>query len=88
MFNIAAALDVIRKGEVVANPATWKNVQVGINSVSALLLGLVNFVPAKYAIITQFVTADSVNQAAALALTAYNVYVTMASSSKVGLPSK
>lgn len=86
-MNWAAALDVLRKGQEVANPATWKNVQAGVNSVSALLLLLVNFAPEQYKpLIQSVVNQDMLNSLAGIVLGFYNAYVTWATSKKVGPP--
>lgn len=38
--KIKAALRVLRTGEEVANPAAWKNAQIGVNVLTAFLVAL------------------------------------------------
>lgn len=38
--KIKAALRVLRAGEEVANPAAWKNAQIGVNVLTGLLVAL------------------------------------------------
>lgn len=81
MNTLLLLFRALRAGESLANPATWKNRQLRLNAILAILYLLMQFSPVELA-------ADDVNAiASSLALIggAVNSYLTVATSDKVGL---
>ena len=79
MFKL---LKVLRHGERLTHVETWKNGQLAINALTGLLVILVNMVPTFEASETQ------VTSIAGGIVAAVNVYLTMATSKKVGPKTK
>ena len=76
-----------RKGQEVANPATWKNAQIAVNSVSALLAAVLAV--AKGFGLDLAITEAQIDALAAgivAAVGVFNAVATVVSSRKVGLP--
>lgn len=88
MFEkIKAAFLVLQKGRELKNPEIWKNVQALTLTLTAMLAGVVPFLPFN-------VPQEIIDQlGAGLAslfvggFAAFQLYITVASSKKVGLPS-
>ena len=81
MNNLLLLCRVLRAGESLADSATWKNRQLSINAILAVLYLLVKFLPVDLA-------ADDIEAIAtviALIGGALNSYLTVATSDKVGL---
>lgn len=77
-------LDSLKQGIEVANPAAWKNGQVTVNLLSAVIMAALNLGAYKWPILSH-IPADTVNAVAAAILGLYNAFVTVASSEKVGI---
>jgi uncharacterized membrane protein len=82
--KLRTAIDVLRKGRMVANPVKWKNRQIEVTAISALLLAVVHMIGA-------FGYELPVNEADITAISAgviavVNVLLTLATTEKVGLP--
>ena len=71
----------LRAGESLANPATWKNRQLRLNAVLAILYLLAKFLPVELSDDELDAIADSIALIGGLV----NSYLTVATSDKVGL---
>ena len=77
---IAPALQVLRQGQELRNPAAWKNAQIIANVLSAVV-GLLGAAGYPFGISD----ADVMGIAGGI-VAAINIYTTIATSKKVGLP--
>jgi hypothetical protein len=84
--KIKAALRVLRAGEEVANPAAWKNAQIGVNVLTALLVALAA-AAAEFGVDLQLTEAqlESAAYGVFALLGVYNAIVTAATTKKTGL---
>ncbi len=78
---IKPAFIVLKQGQALANPATWKNAQVLANLLSALIV-LLNVFGIHFGL-----DSDSINLVAGGIAALANAYLTTATSEKVGVPS-
>lgn len=78
---IKPALVVLKQGRSLANPAAWKNTQIIVSLLSALIV-LLNAFGIHFGL-----DSDSVNLVAGGIAALANAYLTTATSEKVGVPS-
>ena len=84
---ITDLMQAFRKGQEVANPETWKNAQIAVNTVSALLAAVLAI--AKGFGFDLAITEAQIDALAAgivAAVGVFNAVATVVSSRKVGLP--
>jgi hypothetical protein len=85
--RLHGALVVLQKGHVVANPATWKNRQIAVTAVSALIAALVALAEAfGYGIPIDRESLDGLAAGLVTVVLLFNAWGTAATSEKVGLP--
>ena len=80
MNNLLLACRALRAGESLADSATWKNHQLRLNAILAILYLLVKFLPMELAQDDMDAIASSI----ALLGGTVNSYLTVATSDKVG----
>lgn len=83
MNKVTAIFGVLRFGEQLSNPATWKNASAATMVVTAVLWALVNVF--KVFQLPFDVTPEQVDQAAVVIVTVVGLYFNYATSAKVGL---
>lgn len=71
----------LRAGESLTDPATWKNRQLALNAILAILYLLVKFLPVEL----EADDIDAIASSIALIGGTVNSYLTVATSEKVGL---
>lgn len=87
-MGITDIFSVLRYGEQVANPAAWKTGQITVNVLSGFALAVLNF-GSSWLPVLKTIDVNTVNMAAGLVLSLANLYLTPATSAKVGvLPAK
>ena len=76
-----------RKGQEVANPETWKNAQVAINTISALLAAVLAIAKGLgYNLPITEVQLDALAAGIVALVGVFNTVATVVSTKKVGLP--
>lgn len=82
--------DILRQGKAVANPALWKSHQITSNMIGTFLGSMLLFV--KYFLGWEINVSEeeltTIGSAALVLFGVYNSVITVASSEKVGLPTK
>jgi hypothetical protein len=90
LSKLKAALKVLQRGQEVADPATWKNRQLGVTAVTALLVAIAAASSA-FGVdlgVTDAQIESAVIGGASVVGLVFNVWATLATSKKVGLPAK
>ena len=91
MVDKAKALfNVLKKGESVADPSAWKNRQTAANAITALLIaaaGAAHVFGVDLGVTEAQIESAVIGGAAVFGLIA-NIWLTLATSEKVGLPAK
>ena len=88
--KLKAAMNVLRKGEEVADPATWKNRSVAVSAVVGLLIA-VKLLAMAFGVdlgVTDAQIESAVIGGASVVGLVLSVWTTLATSKKVGLPAK
>lgn len=82
--------DALNYGEKLANPATWKKAQNAVNAVTGLLTVAAPFVPQLAHVPPETLTPlfSYLGGGAYAAVTLFNMFVTTASTDKIGLQPK
>lgn len=87
IHKITASLTVLRRGQVVADPATWKNRQIAVTAVSALIAAGVALAEVfGYGIPIDRESLDGLAAGLVTLVLLFNGWATAATSDKVGLP--
>jgi len=90
LTKLKKALEVLRHGERVADPATWKNRQIAVNAITALLIsvaGAANAFGLDLGVTDAQIESAVIGGAAVFGLI-FNVWATLATSRKVGIGGK
>jgi len=87
LFALPDFLRVIKAGEEVINPETWKNRQSLVNALVALLIPAVA-IARSYGYAIPLSDDQIVQLVGLLTLLLFNVWATLATSKRVGVPSK
>lgn len=80
-------IDVLRKGHVLRNPETWKNRQLVVNTIGAVVgfvVTFANFIGYKVSLDGESIAA--IGGAVWAIVSLFNSWVTVASTDKIGLP--
>jgi hypothetical protein len=86
MIRLMRALEVIKAGHQVSNPAAWKNVQVWTNLVAAVFMFVQAFgVGVEFSNVHYEAIGIIVVMVLNILVYLFNIYSTYASSKKVGL---
>lgn len=82
--------DILRQGQAVANPTLWKTHQITSNAIAAFIGSMLLFVKLFLGWEINISEEDltTIGSSLIIIFSAYNSVVTIASSEKVGLPSK
>jgi uncharacterized membrane protein len=86
IHKVTSALTVLRRGQMVANPATWKNRQIAVTSVSALVAAV--FALAEvfgYGVPLDKESLDGIAAGIVAIVLLFNGWATVATTEKVGL---
>lgn len=85
--KLKALFAVLKKGEAVTNPATWKNRQIAVNAVTLLLVAVAEAVKS-FGVdlgVTEVQIESAVYGGASIFALVFNVWATFATSDKVGI---
>ena len=82
--------DALNYGEKLSNPATWKKAQNAVNAVAGLLTTVAPFVPQLTDVPMETLAPlfTYIGGGAYAVVTLFNLFVTTASTDKIGLPVK
>jgi hypothetical protein len=87
IHKVTSALTVLRRGQMVANPETWKNRQIAVTAVSALVAAVFGLAEVfGYGVPIDKESLDGIAAGIVTLVLMFNGWATIATTEKVGLP--